>query len=155
MHTFLLNLLLPLAQLLHAAQIFIGCLPNTRYTSALQDDICWALVSKFPVFLVLYFPCFHPGTSLLVSLLCMCFKAVPAARLAKNCLPMLEMHVDSGSLPGDGNGNLLQYSCLETPMDRATVRITDKNLSVGRKLNIYLSTTSGIHWCSNLCLKVY
>ena len=23
--------------------------------------------------------------------------------------------------PGEGNGNPLQYSCLETPMDRATV----------------------------------
>ena len=44
---------------------------------------------------------------------------------------MLEMHVDLGSIPGEGNYNLLQYSCLETPMDRATVHgvvvhITDK-----------------------------
>ena len=25
-----------------------------------------------------------------------------------------------GRLPGDGNGNPLQYSCLENPMDRGT-----------------------------------
>ena len=25
---------------------------------------------------------------------------------------------DVGSIPGSGNGNLLQYSCLENPMDR-------------------------------------
>ena len=25
----------------------------------------------------------------------------------------------SGRSPGEGNGNLLQYSCLENPMDRA------------------------------------
>ena len=26
----------------------------------------------------------------------------------------------SGRSPGEGNGNLLQYSCLENPMDRET-----------------------------------
>ena len=26
----------------------------------------------------------------------------------------------SGRAPGEGNGNLLQYSCLENPMDRET-----------------------------------
>jgi len=26
----------------------------------------------------------------------------------------------SGRSPGEGNGNLLQYSCLENPMDRGT-----------------------------------
>ena len=26
---------------------------------------------------------------------------------------------ESGSFPGEGNGNPLQYSCLENPMDRA------------------------------------
>ena len=26
----------------------------------------------------------------------------------------------SGRLPGEGNGNVLQYSCLRSPMDRGT-----------------------------------
>ena len=30
----------------------------------------------------------------------------------------------SGKSPGEGNGNLLQYSCLENPMDRGAWRAT-------------------------------
>ena len=30
----------------------------------------------------------------------------------------------SGRSPGEGNGNPLQYSCLENPMDRGTWRAT-------------------------------
>ena len=30
----------------------------------------------------------------------------------------------SGRSPGEGNGNPLQYSCLENPMDRGAWRIT-------------------------------
>ena len=30
----------------------------------------------------------------------------------------------SGRSPGEGNGNPLQYSCLENPMDRGTWRVT-------------------------------
>ena len=30
----------------------------------------------------------------------------------------------SGRSPGEGNGNPLQYSCLETPMDRGTKHAT-------------------------------
>ena len=30
----------------------------------------------------------------------------------------------SGRSPGEGHGNLLQYSCLENPMDRAAWRAT-------------------------------
>ena len=30
----------------------------------------------------------------------------------------------SGRSPGEGNGNLLQYSCLEDPMDRGAWRAT-------------------------------
>ena len=29
-----------------------------------------------------------------------------------------------GSSPGEGNGSLLQYSCLENPMDRGTWKAT-------------------------------
>ena len=28
---------------------------------------------------------------------------------------------ESGRFPGEGNGNPLQYSCLENPMDRGTL----------------------------------
>ena len=30
----------------------------------------------------------------------------------------------SGRFPGEGNGNLLQYSCLENPMDRGAWQTT-------------------------------
>ena len=30
----------------------------------------------------------------------------------------------SGRSSGEGNGNLLQYSCLENPMDKGTWRVT-------------------------------
>ena len=30
----------------------------------------------------------------------------------------------SGRYPGEGNDNILQYSCLENPMDRGTWRVT-------------------------------
>ena len=30
----------------------------------------------------------------------------------------------SGKFPGRGNGNLLQYSCLENPMDRGALQAT-------------------------------
>ena len=44
------------------------------------------------------------------------------AQLAKNLPAMWETLVRSpllGKSPGEGNGNPLQYSCLENPMDRA------------------------------------
>ena len=53
-------------------------------------------------------------------------------------LPMLEMQEDAGSIlglgrsPGEGNDNLLQYSCLENPMDRdwqVTVQGVKKRLT--------------------------
>ena len=31
---------------------------------------------------------------------------------------------ESGRSPGEGNGNSLQYSCLENPMERGTLRAT-------------------------------
>ena len=31
---------------------------------------------------------------------------------------------DAGSFPGEGNGNTLQYSCLENPMDRGAWQAT-------------------------------
>ena len=32
----------------------------------------------------------------------------------------------SGRSPGEGNGNLFQYSCLEGPMDRGAQRAIDR-----------------------------
>ena len=49
------------------------------------------------------------------------------AQLVKN---LLAMHVDLGSIPesgrspGEGNGNPLQYFCLENPMDRGAWEAT-------------------------------
>ena len=42
----------------------------------------------------------------------------------------------SGSSPGEGNGNPLQYSCLENPMDRGTWQATvhEAGKRVGRNL---------------------
>ena len=45
-----------------------------------------------------------------------------------------------GRSPGEGNGNPLQYSCLENPMDRrswpATVHRVTKQLAKGKILNV-------------------
>ena len=45
----------------------------------------------------------------------------------------------SGRCPGEGNGNPLQYSCLENPMDRgawqATVHGVIKELDTAERLN--------------------
>ena len=36
---------------------------------------------------------------------------------------------DSGSIPGEGYGNQLQYSCLENPLDRGTWQATAHRLA--------------------------
>ena len=36
----------------------------------------------------------------------------------------LDSILGSGRSPGEGNGNLLQYSCLENPLDRGALRAT-------------------------------
>ena len=47
----------------------------------------------------------------------------------------------SGRSPGDGNGNLLQYSCLENPMDRGAWRATVHGvLKSQTRLSNYTST---------------
>ena len=50
----------------------------------------------------------------------------PAAQMVKNLPAMQEMPSipGSGRCPGEGNGNALQYSCLENPMDRGAWRAT-------------------------------
>ena len=46
------------------------------------------------------------------------------AKMVKNLLEVLETQVGSlgreGRSPGEGNGNPLQYSCLENPMDKGS-----------------------------------
>ena len=37
----------------------------------------------------------------------------------------------SGKSPGEGNGNLLWYSCLENPMDRGAWRAADHGVTRG------------------------
>ena len=64
--------------------------------------------------------------------------ASQVALVVKSLLPMQKGTGDPGSIPGSGrspgggNGNLLQYSCLENPMDRgdwqaATCRVTESD----------------------------
>ena len=58
----------------------------------------------------------QPGPTSLTS--CVCSEASKAAPVVKN-LPANAGDVrDTGSILGLGNGNPLQYSCLENPMDR-------------------------------------
>ena len=40
----------------------------------------------------------------------------------------LEMWALLGPIPGGGNGNPLQYSCLESPMNRATILVPSTGL---------------------------
>ena len=47
--------------------------------------------------------------------------------MVKNLLAIREIRVQSlgsGRCPGEGNGNPLQYCCLENPMDRGAWRAT-------------------------------
>ena len=49
------------------------------------------------------------------------------AKMVKNLLAMQDIQVqtlDWEDSPGEGNGNLLQYSCLENPMDRGAWQAT-------------------------------
>ena len=42
------------------------------------------------------------------------------AQIVKNLPAMQETQVQSGKSPGEGDGNPLEYSCLENSMDRRT-----------------------------------
>ena len=43
--------------------------------------------------------------------------------------------------PGEGNGNLLQYSCLENPMDRRTWRATVHRVAIAHRVTKELGMT--------------
>ena len=49
----------------------------------------------------------------------------------------------SGRSPGEGNGNPLQYSCLENPMDREAWRVTVHE--VIKELDTTLMTKTSLH----------
>ena len=52
------------------------------------------------------------GYTILASLVAQMVKNLPASAVDSGLIPGL------GKDPGEGNGNPLQYSCLENPMDR-------------------------------------
>ena len=49
-------------------------------------------------------------------------KGLPAIQETQGLIP------GSGKSPGEGNGNPLQYSCLENPMDRGACQATATGL---------------------------
>ena len=167
MYTFSVKHPGPLSQLLHTAQIFIGCLPNTRYTGALQDGIRWVPISNFPILLVWCFPSIF--TLVLPFWLHYCAYVLGLSlwlSWQRTCLSIVQMHVDSGSIPGSGRcleretatcSSILAWKLPWTELQSMGLQCISQiqNLRVDRKLNIYLSTTSGIHWCANPCLKFY
>ena len=55
------------------------------------------------------------GKSTLASQVALVIKNPPASAAAIRDVGLIS---GSGSSPGEGNGNSLQYSCLENPMDR-------------------------------------
>ena len=51
-------------------------------------------------------------------------RVFPGGSVVKNLPPNVGSIPESGSSPREGNGNSLQYSCLENPMDRETWQAT-------------------------------
>ena len=47
----------------------------------------------------------------------MLLRASPVAQMVKNMPAMAGDTGEAGSIPGEGNGNPIQYSCLENSMD--------------------------------------
>ena len=64
----------------------------------------------------------------------------------------------SGRSPGEGNGNLLQYFCLENPVDRgacwATVHRVEKSRTLWKRLSMHLNKVMmylNLFSCSSMC----
>ena len=55
----------------------------------------------------------------------------------------------SGRSPGEGNGNLFQYSCLENPMDRGAWRATAHGVS-DRTYAIEHTCTHALLWIKQM-----
>ena len=102
MYTFSVKHSCPLSQLLHTAQVFIGCLPNTRYPVHYRMTYAgfrfpssqFCLYGIFPLFTPWYFPSGYIIVHVLGLSLWLSWQ--------RTCLSMLQMHVDSGSIPGSG-----------------------------------------------------
>ena len=64
----------------------------------------------------------------------------------------------SGRAPGEGNGNPLQYSCLENHMDRGAWQATVQGVTKSwTQVNMHAHTYTvggNISWCSQ-CVKQY
>ena len=58
-----------------------------------------------------------------------------------------------GSSPGEGNGNLFQYSCLENPMERGAWEAVIHRVTKSRTQLKKLSTHAAIYMC--VCVYVY
>ena len=62
------------------------------------------------------------------------------AQIVKNLPAMWETWCSVsglGRFPGEGNGNPLQYSCLENPMDRGAWQATVHESDMTEQLNIF------------------
>ena len=55
----------------------------------------------------------------------------------------------SGRSPGEGNGNLLQYSCLENPMDKGAGQVTVHRVTKSQTRPKQLSKHTHAHVCSS------
>ena len=71
----------------------------------------------------------------------------PGGLLVKNLLANLEdvgSITGSRSFPGEGNGNPVQYSCLESPMDRRAWWVTVHGVAKERIMTEQLNSTAAM-----------
>ena len=71
----------------------------------------------------------------------------PGGLLVKNLLANLEdvgSITGSRSFPGEGNGNPVQYSCLESPMDRGAWWVTVHGVAKERSTTEQLNSTAAM-----------
>ena len=68
------------------------------------------------------------------------YSCIRLSRVSQVALVVKNLLVNEGNIrdlglgrcPGEGNGNSLQYSCLENPMDRGAWRATDYRVAMSR-----------------------
>ena len=76
----------------------------------------------------------------------------PGSSVVKNLPAIARDSGNAGSIPGserspgEGNGNLLQYSCLENSMDRGAWRATVHGVAKSQTWLKWLSTHARTHW---------
>ena len=81
-----------------------------------------------------------------------CFRTYPSPRTSQVAIGVKNLHANEGDVrnkvwipdsrrsPGGGHGNLLQYSCLENPMDRGAWRATVHRVTKSQTQLKWLST---------------